>query len=128
LADTWNFRNIKTANGSGEEAKSNGHWEGVKFTNGTQAAHDAHRRTAGGGGTFELLLPRLRLLLAARPYSSVMMVVNTLAVLFNPMAGRRGMPDASLPHSGIHSLAIHYYEETSAGCRVRSARLPGLRR
>ncbi len=43
---------------------------------GTQAAHDAHRRTAGGGGTFELLLPRLRLLLAARPYSSVLMVVN----------------------------------------------------
>ena len=35
--------------------------------------------TAGrraGRGTFELLLPRLRLLLAARPYSSVMMVVN----------------------------------------------------
>jgi uncharacterized protein len=43
---------------------------------GTQAVHDAHRRTAGGAGTFELLLPRLRLLLAARPYSSVMMVVN----------------------------------------------------
>ncbi len=29
---------------------------------GTQAAHDAHRRTATGAGTFERLLPRLRLL------------------------------------------------------------------
>jgi uncharacterized protein len=43
---------------------------------GTQTAHDAHRRTPVGGGTFDLLLPRLRLLLAARPYSSVMMVIN----------------------------------------------------
>lgn len=43
---------------------------------GTQPAHDAHRRTAAGTGTFELLLPRLRLLLAARPYSSILMVIN----------------------------------------------------
>lgn len=43
---------------------------------GIQAAHDAHRRTSDGRGTFEFLLPRLRLLLAARPYSSVLMVVN----------------------------------------------------
>ncbi len=34
---------------------------------GTQPAHDAHRRTPTGEGTFESLLPRLRLLLAARP-------------------------------------------------------------
>jgi uncharacterized protein len=43
---------------------------------GTQAAHDAHRRTAGGAGSFGVLLPRLRRLLAARPYASVLMVVN----------------------------------------------------
>jgi sulfatase maturation enzyme AslB (radical SAM superfamily) len=48
---------------------------GLSF-DGTQVARDAHRRTPAGTGTFELLLPRLRLLLAARPYSSVLMVVN----------------------------------------------------
>jgi uncharacterized protein len=43
---------------------------------GIQPVQDAHRRVAGGAGTFEMLLPRLKLLLAVRPYSSVMMVVN----------------------------------------------------
>ncbi len=44
---------------------------------GTQKVQDAHRRTPSGAGTFELLLPRLRMLLEARPYSSVLMVVNS---------------------------------------------------
>jgi uncharacterized protein len=43
---------------------------------GVAAAHDAHRRLKSGGTTHELLLQRLRLLLAARPYASVLMVVN----------------------------------------------------
>jgi uncharacterized protein len=43
---------------------------------GVPAAHDAHRRTAAGGPTQALLLHKLRLLLAARPYASVLMVVN----------------------------------------------------
>ena len=43
---------------------------------GGRAAHDAHRRLASGGPTCDLLLEKLRLLLAARPYSSVLMVVN----------------------------------------------------
>lgn len=43
---------------------------------GVQAAHDAHRRLASGQPTHALLLERLRLLLAVRPYASVLMVVN----------------------------------------------------
>jgi uncharacterized protein len=43
---------------------------------GVAASHDAHRRTIAGGPTQEVLLQRLRFLLAARPYSSVLMVVN----------------------------------------------------
>ena len=43
---------------------------------GVRAAHDAHRCTPDGGPTYELLLARLRLLLRARPYASVLMVVN----------------------------------------------------
>ena len=43
---------------------------------GVRAAHDAHRRLAGGGGSYDLLLPRLKALLAAKPYSSIIMVVN----------------------------------------------------
>jgi uncharacterized protein len=43
---------------------------------GVREAHDAHRRFPDGSPTFDLLLPRLKLLLAARPYSSVLMVVN----------------------------------------------------
>jgi uncharacterized protein len=43
---------------------------------GVAAAHDAHRRLASGSPTHGLLLQRLRLLLAARPYASVLMVVN----------------------------------------------------
>jgi uncharacterized protein len=43
---------------------------------GVAAAHDRHRHFASGQPTFELLRPKLRLLLAAKPYSSVLMVVN----------------------------------------------------
>lgn len=43
---------------------------------GVASAHNAHRRLPDGGPTYETLLQRLRLLLAARPYSSVLMVVN----------------------------------------------------
>ncbi len=43
---------------------------------GVKPAHDAHRHLQSGAPTFDLLLPRLRLLLAARPYASVLMVVN----------------------------------------------------
>ena len=43
---------------------------------GVREAHDSHRRSADGGPTFDHLLPRLEMLLAARPYSSVIMVVN----------------------------------------------------
>ena len=43
---------------------------------GTREAHDRHRRLTDGSGSFDRLLPKLRLLLAARPYSSVLMVVN----------------------------------------------------
>ena len=43
---------------------------------GAQSAHDRHRRLPNGQGSFDLVLPKLRLLLAARPYSSVLVVVN----------------------------------------------------
>lgn len=43
---------------------------------GVREAHDAHRRMADGSSSFDRVLPRLKLLLAARPYSSVMSVVN----------------------------------------------------
>lgn len=43
---------------------------------GVQAAHDQHRRLANGAPSFEFLIDKLKLLLAARPYSSVLMVVN----------------------------------------------------
>lgn len=43
---------------------------------GVQQAHDRHRRLPDGSGTFDALLPRLEMLLAVRPYTSVLMVVN----------------------------------------------------
>jgi uncharacterized protein len=43
---------------------------------GVADAHDAHRRLPDGSPTFDLLLPRLKMLLEARPYASVLMVVN----------------------------------------------------
>ncbi len=43
---------------------------------GTAAAHDAHRRLRSGEASHALLLKRLRLLLAARPYSCILMVIN----------------------------------------------------
>ncbi len=43
---------------------------------GIREAHDSHRRLAGGGATFDLLLERLRALLAARPYASILLTVN----------------------------------------------------
>lgn len=43
---------------------------------GVAAAHDRHRRLPDGSGTFDELLPKLRLLLSARPYASILMVVN----------------------------------------------------
>ena len=43
---------------------------------GVAAAHDAHRRLPDGGPTFEIVRERLARLLAVRPYSSVLVVVN----------------------------------------------------
>jgi uncharacterized protein len=43
---------------------------------GIRPAHDFHRHLPDGSPSFDRLLPRLRLLLSARPYASVLMVVN----------------------------------------------------
>jgi uncharacterized protein len=43
---------------------------------GVREAHDRHRRMPDGSPSFDCLLPKLHLLLAARPYASVLMVVN----------------------------------------------------
>lgn len=43
---------------------------------GVREAHDRHRRLPGGGGTFDLLLPRLRALVAARPFATIYLVVS----------------------------------------------------
>jgi uncharacterized protein len=43
---------------------------------GIRDAHDKHRRLADGSSTYDQLLPKLQMLLEARPYSSVIMVVN----------------------------------------------------
>ncbi|HLP01095.1 MAG TPA: radical SAM protein [Opitutaceae bacterium] len=43
---------------------------------GARAAHDRHRCLPDGGPTYDALLAKLRLLLRARPYASVLMVVN----------------------------------------------------
>jgi uncharacterized protein len=43
---------------------------------GIAPAHDRHRRAPDGSATFDRLLPKLRLLLAARPYASIFLVVN----------------------------------------------------
>ncbi|NLH18119.1 MAG: radical SAM protein [Phycisphaerae bacterium] len=49
---------------------------------GIRPAHDAHRKTADGRPTFEILYPRLKALLKAKPYSSVIMIVNPDTVRF----------------------------------------------
>jgi uncharacterized protein len=43
---------------------------------GVREAHDRYRRFLDGSPSFDRLLPKLRMLLAARPYASVLMVVN----------------------------------------------------
>ena len=43
---------------------------------GVREAHDRYRRLPDGSPSFDRLLPKLRMLLAARPYASVLMVVN----------------------------------------------------
>jgi uncharacterized protein len=43
---------------------------------GTRAAHDAHRRLADGSSSYDLVAPALQRLLAAKPYTSVISVVN----------------------------------------------------
>lgn len=43
---------------------------------GIQAAHDAHRVLPDGRGSYSLALPKLKMLLDVKPYSSVIMVVN----------------------------------------------------
>jgi len=43
---------------------------------GVREAHDQHRPLAGGQPTYDVLVDKLRTLLAVRPYSSVLMVVN----------------------------------------------------
>lgn len=47
---------------------------------GTRAAHDAFRVTADGGGTFTAVRAALKRLLAARPYSPIMMTVNPATI------------------------------------------------
>lgn len=48
---------------------------GLSF-DGVREAHDRGRRMPDGSGTFDRLLPKLQMLLGARPYSSLLMVVN----------------------------------------------------
>ncbi len=43
---------------------------------GVREAHDRHRRLPDGSPGFDRVLPKLRMLLAARPYASVLTVVN----------------------------------------------------
>ena len=43
---------------------------------GVREAHDRYRRLPDGSPSFDRLLPKLRMLLAARPFASVLMVVN----------------------------------------------------
>lgn len=43
---------------------------------GTKPAHDAHRKTASGEGTFDRVSPALDLLLKHRPYAGVFMTVS----------------------------------------------------
>jgi len=43
---------------------------------GVRQAHDRYRRLPDGSGSFDRLLPKLKMLLAVRPYSSVLMVVD----------------------------------------------------
>lgn len=49
---------------------------------GNNQAQDRHRRLADGSPSFEILLPRLRILLARRPYASVFSVVTPDTVPF----------------------------------------------
>jgi len=49
---------------------------------GIREAHDRHRRFADGRPSFDIVQARLRMLLAARPYSSVILVVNPDTVPF----------------------------------------------
>jgi uncharacterized protein len=55
---------------------------------GVRQSHDRHRRLPDGRGTFDVLLPTLHRLLAARPYASVLTVVNpdTVGWLADSMA------------------------------------------
>ncbi len=43
---------------------------------GVKEAHDRHRRMADGSGTYDVVVEKVKMLLAARPYSSILMVVN----------------------------------------------------
>jgi uncharacterized protein len=43
---------------------------------GVKESHDRHRKFPDGTGTFDQVLPKLKMLLSVRPYSMVMMVVN----------------------------------------------------
>ena len=43
---------------------------------GVREAHDAHRRTSAGASSFDRVMAALRQLIAARPYSSVLLVVS----------------------------------------------------
>ncbi len=43
---------------------------------GIREAHDRHRHLAGGAPSFDFVLPKMRRLLAVRPYCSLLMVVN----------------------------------------------------
>jgi uncharacterized protein len=43
---------------------------------GIREAHNLHRRLPGGGGTFDAIYPKFKMLLDARPYSSILSVIN----------------------------------------------------
>jgi len=78
---------------------------------GIRAAHDAHRKLTDGSPSYALLLPRLRRLLAVRPYASVLTVVNpdtaqhlSASIEFLLEQGTRYLI-VSLNHAGAWSAA-----------------------
>jgi uncharacterized protein len=81
---------------------------------GVRAAHDAHRVAADGSPTFERTADRLRLLLAYKPYASVIMVVNPDTVV-HMAAGVEFLLDAGVRYV---ILSLNYagpWDEASMG-------------
>ena len=83
---------------------------------GTRQVNDSHRKTADGRPTFDLLLPKLRMLLDARPYSSILMVVN-------PDTVRNLVESVTfLLDEGVRYLIVFHDSELR---RAMGRRLPG---